>query len=483
LSSNPPSRFIAALVLAALGGCSLNQAYRDQLRYASVDRGAEVYAISNTDSLQSALKRNEQEIALYREHKWASDGIALPQTFKVVNTALKKHIANLLTQAQSVKAKCSVPKEGEDAQKVQQIIDDLNSYERMRDALDDSFTSEAKNKDDHAIMRVRLAMHELQGNVYVSDVWLQAADKTCKQHSGGSASSGATAAAETSIVLAQMTPPPVRAVPGAKMLPPTENQIAAQLAGGSSASYLAAIWSTLLNGNAMAVETDFDANGKPKKEVRQPDANLVRALSSSAAIFQMRDLLTEPAFPPMLPTSRQVTLGCLPPPDSAAFEAAANLSAAVKKDDKDQSIDGEFGVQVAKLFEESERTLFLQYALFRLCEMSVNAPAGFRNVYPVVVHDIVRRTAEMTELANKEAEQRRAEEEKSKQEKEKTKQVQSKEAALRLEESLVAANKELVEKQAKLEYQKMYSACISNVLGTKPGDVANAKTECDKLPK
>jgi predicted transcriptional regulator YheO len=46
--------------------------------------------------------------------------------------------------------------------------------------------------------------------------------------------------------------------------------------------------------------------------------------------------------------------------------------------------------------------------------MSVNAPSEFRNVYPVIIHDIVRRTAEVTQLANKEAEERRVEEEKTK---------------------------------------------------------------------
>lgn len=136
---------------------------------------------------------------------------------------------------------------------------------------------------------------------------------------------------------------------------------------------------------------------------------LLRALSSTASVVQMRDLLTEPSFPPLLPVERQVELGCLPPPDSAAFEAVMNLSASVKNlmvDGKpiDPSLTMNLSQSVVKLFEESERTLFLQYALFRLCEMSVNSPAEFRNVYPVIIHDIVRRTAEMSQLATIEAE-------------------------------------------------------------------------------
>jgi len=142
---------------------------------------------------------------------------------------------------------------------------------------------------------------------------------------------------------------------------------------------------------------------------------LLRALSSTASIAQMRDLLTEPSFPALLPIERNVELGCLPPPDSAAFEAVSKLSANLKQQGIEVGVSGEFASSVVKLFEESERTLFLQYALFRLCEMSVNAPSEFRNVYPVIIHDIVRRTAEMNQFATIEAEKRKVEEEKTKQ--------------------------------------------------------------------
>jgi hypothetical protein len=94
---------------------------------------------------------------------------------------------------------------------------------------------------------------------------------------------------------------------------------------------------------------------------------LLRALSSTASIAQMRDLLTEPSFPALLPIERNVELGCLPPPDSAAFEAVSKLSASLKQQGIEVGVSGEFASSVVKLFEESERTLFLEYALFRLC--------------------------------------------------------------------------------------------------------------------
>lgn len=185
---------------------------------------------------------------------------------------------------------------------------------------------------------------------------------------------------------------------------------------------------------------------------------LLRALSSTASIAQMRDLLTEPSFPALLPVERNVELGCLPPPDSAAFEAAGKLSATLKEGKIDASIAGEFASSVVKLFEESERTLFLQYALFRLCEMSINSPAEFRNVYPVIIHDIVRRTAEMTQLANQKAEERRFEEEKTKQ---------------------MKLNLEI--QKTKPDKDSLYQTCIKAKLSSGLVDNARITLECNQL--
>lgn len=185
---------------------------------------------------------------------------------------------------------------------------------------------------------------------------------------------------------------------------------------------------------------------------------LLRALSSTASIAQMRDLLTEPSFPALLPVERNVELGCLPPPDSAAFESVSNLSANLKQQGIDVGVSGEFASSVVKLFEESERTLFLQYALFRLCEMSVNAPSEFRNVYPVIIHDIVRRTAEMTQLANQKAEERRLEEEKTKQ---------------------MKLNLEM--QKAKPDKESLYYSCIKSKLNAGLSDTEKIVAECKTL--
>lgn len=197
---------------------------------------------------------------------------------------------------------------------------------------------------------------------------------------------------------------------------------------------------------------------KDSKSDSDSTSELLRALSSTASIAQMRDLLTEPSFPALLPIERNVELGCLPPPDSAAFEAVSKLSASLKQQGIEVGVSGEFASSVVKLFEESERTLFLQYALFRLCEMSVNAPSEFRNVYPVIIHDIVRRTAEMTQLANQKAEERRLEEEKTKQ---------------------MKLNLEM--QKTKPDKDSLYQTCIKAKLSSGLADNARITLECNKL--
>jgi len=93
------------------------------------------------------------------------------------------------------------------------------------------------------------------------------------------------------------------------------------------------------------VEKDTNKDGRPDEvttsetSVQQSDA-LLNALSSAVAIAQMRDLLTEPSFPELLPISRSVRLGCLPPPDSAAFEAVTKLEGLVKKGEHEAVSEG-----------------------------------------------------------------------------------------------------------------------------------------------
>ena len=213
-------------------------------------------------------------------------------------------------------------------------------------------------------------------------------------------------------------------------------------------------------------------------ETTKFDDELVRALSSTTSIAQMRDLLTEPTFPGLLPVERTTKLGCLPPPDSAAFEATLKLKANIEiKDGATKAgIDGQYADSVVKLFEESERTIFLQYALFRLCEMSINAPAGFRNVYPVVVHDIVRRSAEISQLATKQTEMRRSKEEETKQKNidlkiEENKRAMALDAANFDSQKNVAELKAVQDKDKNAALLKIYTDCVSKEL---------AKTTSDK---
>jgi hypothetical protein len=195
----------------------------------------------------------------------------------------------------------------------------------------------------------------------------------------------------------------------------------------------------------------------PKELFDKPNDELIRAFSSTASVAQMRDLLTEPSLPPLLPVERTVELGCLPPPDSAVFESTANILATLKGlkiegQAVEPTVSADFASHVVKLFEETERTVFLQYALFRLCEMSVNSPAEFRNVYPVIIHDIVRRTAEMSQLVNIEREKSRQEE-------------------LRLE----------ILKLEAPDRDKLYRMCIKAKLNAGILDVEKIIEECKKL--
>ena len=220
---------------------------------------------------------------------------------------------------------------------------------------------------------------------------------------------------------------------------------------------------------------------------------LIRAMSSTASVAQMRDLLTEPTFPSMLPVERRVDLGCVLPPDSVAWEAVTKLELAAKTREIEASLSSEYKSAVVKLFEESEKTLFLQYALFRLCEMSINAPAGFRNIYPVIIHDIVRRTAEMQQQDIAAIEGRRAEEQKTKQkaveveiakrnaeiQAEKTKTDLARKAAIDAEAALVDKRTAALDAEVKGKKELTYQSCLASGMATAAGDAAKLKALSD----
>lgn len=370
------------------------QINRDNLRYGAIKRGTEVYRVNNMDSLESAKEHNREAVELYRKHVEISRGQVISETFKEI----KNRVSNMLEQ------KLKECNQTDNCNELQKLKDEINSitviFNEAQTLKDEQLMSLAKGRLLAIETKIRMLSAKLTSKQYLSETILK--------------------------------------------IPPTQN-------GFQRKPEIEIIW-----------PKDF-INNVVDKDKGDSVNELLRALSSTASVAQMRDLLTEPSFPPMLPVERTIELGCLPPPDSAAFEAVMNLSANLKNlmvsgAPIDASLSANFATSVVKLFEESERTLFLQYALFRLCEMSVNSPAEFRNVYPVIIHDIVRRTAEMTQLANQKAEERRIEEEKTKQ----------------MELSLEM-------QKTKPDKESLYNSCIKAKLNAGLSDNEKIVAECKTL--
>lgn len=131
---------------------------------------------------------------------------------------------------------------------------------------------------------------------------------------------------------------------------------------------------------------------------------LAREINNIFFMQYIRDLTTEPSIYSMLPTHRDVTLSCTPPPEQSVIQTAVSIAASADWKDAKGALDTRLAESVVKLFEQSERTIFLQYALFRLCEMSINSAGEFRNVFPMVMHELVRQSADLTLEARVEAE-------------------------------------------------------------------------------
>lgn len=375
------------VVLQAIAGCaSVEQLYRDHKRYEATERGSEIYQLTESkgatqgstdtrDSLEAGLRAAGAEMANYRTYRTITNGkeepfgyidgeieillsqldaleLMLDKKKDIANkVACQTKLAELRKTLRSIRQGKTEAIHKQNAAALQKIADELDDARKQYANIENEIKSPSSSE------------------AYTES--LRSEDRTQKSS-------------------ASLDFP--------------------RKAGGKSE--IGVIWP----------ENWLNQFSKPCEAGKSCENNtvsgeLIRALSSTASIAQMRDLLTEPSFPVMLPVERKVNLGCLPPPDSAAFEAAFKLKAGLQdktftpdgkaKADRSATLETEFSSSVVKLFEESERTLFLQYALFRLCEMSVNAPSGFRNVYPVIIHDIVRRTAEMNQVALKETEERK----------------------------------------------------------------------------
>lgn len=386
---------ILSVVLSMSFMSGCAQVNRDNLRYSSIYRGTEVYKITGKDSQEAAKEHSEKAIAIYKEYIKASRGGNVDEKYSDIKKRIETKL-NILQQS------CRSNSE---------ICNKLVEIKKRIEEIDSEFNSASNERDDRLMSLARLKLALLEPEIKALEEATQKVRPVTKQYLGE---------AKEKLASSSTSNYPTR---------PSEIEI---------------IW-------PKDVIKDAINSDKANEE-------LIRALSSTASVAQMRDLLTEPSFPPLLPLERTINLGCLPPPDSAAFEAVSKISANLKYQGIEAGVTGEFASSVVKLFEESERTLFLQYALFRLCEMSINSPAEFRNVYPVIIHDIVRRTAEMTQLANQKAEERRLEEEKTKQ--------------LRLQVEI---------QKTKPDKESLYQQCIKTKLFSGLSDNEKIISECKKL--
>jgi hypothetical protein len=377
-----------------ISGCA--QLNRDNLRYSAVKRGYEVYRIDGKDSLQSATENNERAIKLYEDYVRIVKTTGLNEKFDDIRERIENYIKDL-------ESSCNLS----------DIKQKIGEFKNRLTEIDKEFNKELEMRDDRQMELAKQTLYSLEKE-------LKGLKEDCTKKKKNS-------------------------MGGDQRL--YRDYASSKYPLGSISTHrisdIEIIWPKEL---LEKVELD----SKSTEE-------LIRALSSTASVAQMRDLLTEPSLPPLLPVERHVELGCLPPPDSAVFESTANILATLKGlkiegQAVEPTVSADFASHVVKLFEETERTVFLQYALFRLCEMSVNSPAEFRNVYPVIIHDIVRRTAEMSQLVNIEREKSRQEE-------------------LRLE----------ILKLEAPDRDKLYRMCIKAKLGAGILDVEKIIEECKKL--
>lgn len=448
MKSRHTTSILISVLLIGLGGCSIDQYHRDSLRYSAKDRGTEVYEL-NPDWAFDESKRGtqgpitpkeaatalgEDQMNFYERYLSVQAGIRPGQTIKDMGLRLSSDLSALRQQADMMLQRHTgkaTTKKGVLETFKRNVSDALSRAESLSKLSD-----EAKSLDSPELLTALRTNLAQLGTEH--ETLKRQADTICANEP----SLCAVTASRKEMTVSQTDIE--------KFLPPTnlktggDGAVSAQALAPSpqgGRSEVEKIWPPQVLSGALQDETvtEYEAEKVKKVTVKKGlGEDLMRALSSTASVAQMRDLLTEPTFPALPPVRREVSLGCLPPPDQAAFTTSASLEALLSKvkqnagDKKDEATAKaalEYATQTQKMFEESERTVFLQYALFRLCEMSINAPSGFRNVYPVVVHDIVRRTAELREIETAAVQQRVIEESKAKAELAKVEQEKERQKA------------------------------------------------------
>ena len=175
-----------------------------------------------------------------------------------------------------------------------------------------------------------------------------------------------------------------------------------------------------------SVQTPGKASGQDQIAASHAtdDTQLV---SDLLEVEQLRQSISDHPDRSMLPIRRDVILKCVLPPAQSVKETSVSLAATLEglpqaKVGKAQ-LDTRFADKVVRLFEQTERTVFLQYALFRMCEMTVNSPVEFRNVFPIMLHRLIRQSATLNQEAAIVELKHATEEERTLQEKERTERV------------------------------------------------------------
>jgi len=150
------------------------------------------------------------------------------------------------------------------------------------------------------------------------------------------------------------------------------------------------------------------------------------SLNSLLEIKEIMAALNQDQYPPkLMPNYRKVNLRCAPPPQQDATLVSSSFKSLMEgllsqQNSGSVKVDTRFAETVVKLYEQTERSLFLQYTLLRLCEMSINTPVEYRNVFPILMHVLIRQAGSASLQAAFKMEERNSEMERTKQEHEKT---------------------------------------------------------------
>jgi hypothetical protein len=405
-------KLLSLAALCAVSGCgSFTQWHRDNLRYSTFVRGEESYVVGNgTDSLKAMKDASEAQSDFYKKYRTALKEL---DPYTAYQLALVEQMRQQ-GQATGGQNTAQAPATSTSPVTSSTPADQGNSSQPLTPQRGADMAPTATNpRAKGGRIQPTLTGGVVSGSVPLGKSLINSTGRN-------------DGVMQPGVVDMQADPDPKRTLGGDRTFRYTPGTVN-QLSTGNPVitPVVSNIWPLKNMSDLNSTTTTEYADGKPAKTVTQgPNEESVRALSSLTSAAQLRDLLTEPSFPSALvPIKKDVRLGCLPPSDNVFFEAmdAARLAAnaadnnnAIRKivDKEGNSVDGDVGISrkleaqaqvtsqtfAVKAIQETQKTWFLQWALFRLCEAGVNSPE-LRNTVPVVIHDIVRRSAEMSDSA------------------------------------------------------------------------------------